>query len=356
MPRLALLLTAASLAAEQPPPSLEIRPLADDPTQVEVVAQGKKGRLSLVLLDEEGRDGPSILGNVRQRGERMAFIPKYGLGRGLRYRATLLGPNGSRDTAIYSVPNLLGSEPAVVKQVYPSASTLPANNLKFYLHFSKPMREGKAIFDQIQILDMDNGNEPIPHPWRRVELWSHEATRLTLWIHPGRIKQGVNLREDEGPVLHPNHRYVLLVSRKVRNAEGQPLDHSYRKEFVTSNPDRERPLPSKWRISNPGAGTLEPLRIRFPESLDHSLLHRMLTILDDQAKPVAGELLIGPRETSRSFTPKEPWRPSRHVLRVDHELEDLAGNTPARLFDLDLQAGNSANPVLSLGFSPLKNK
>lgn len=354
MLRLASLLIAASLAAKQPPSSLEIRPLADDPTQVEVVVQTKEGRLSLVLLDEEGHDGPPILGKVRHRGKSMAFIPKYGLGRGLRYRATLLGPNGSRDTATYSVPNLPRSEPAVVKQVYPSASTLPANNLKFYLHFSKPMREGKAIFDQIQILD--NGGDPIPHPWRRVELWSHGATRLTLWIHPGRIKKGVNLREDEGPVLHPNHRYILLVSRKVRNAEGQPLGHSYRKEFVTCNPDYERPLPSKWQISNPGAGTREPLRIRFPESLDHSLLHRMLTIHDDQAKPVAGELLIGPSETSWSFTPKEPWRPSPHLLRIDHELEDLAGNTPTRLFDLDLKAGNSANPVLGLDFSPLQNK
>ncbi len=354
MLRFALLLVTASLAAKQPLPILEIRPMADDPARIEVVVQSKEGRLSLVLLDEEGHDGPPILGKVRHRGKSMAFIPKYGLGRGLRYRATLLGPNGSRDTATYSVPNLPRSEPAVVKQVYPSASTLPANNLKFYLHFSKPMREGKAIFEQIQILD--NGGDPIPHPWRRVELWSHDATRLTLWIHPGRIKKGVNLREDEGPVLHPNHRYVLLVSRKVRNAEGQPLGHSYRKEFVTCNPDYERPLPSKWQISNPGAGTLEPLRIRFPESLDHSLLHRMLTIHDDQNKTVAGELLIGPSETSWSFTPKEPWRPSRHLLRIDHELEDLAGNTPARLFDLDLQAGNLANPVLSLDFSPLQNK
>lgn len=356
MLRLASLLIAASLAAKQPPSSLEIRPLADDPTRVEVVVQGEKGHPSLALLDEEGREGPPILGETLQRGGERIFTPKYGLSRGLRYRATLQRPDGSKVTVTYRVPVLPKSEPAVVKQVYPSASTLPANNLKFYLHFSKPMREGKAIFDQIQILDLDNHGEPVPHPWRRVELWSHDATRLTLWIHPGRIKQGVNLREDEGPVLHPNHRYALLVTRKVRDAEGQPLGHSYRKEFVTCNPDYERPLPSKWQISNPGAGTREPLRIRFPESLDHSLLHRMLTIHDDQAKPVAGELLIGPSETSWSFTPKEPWRPSPHLLRIDHELEDLAGNTPTRLFDLDLQAGNSANPVLSLDFSPLQNK
>ena len=355
MLRLASLLAAASLAAKQSPPNLEIRPLADDPTRVEVVTQDKEARLSLALFDDNGREGPAILGKVRKRGESTIFAPKYGLGRGLRYRATLQRPDGSKVTVTYRVPVLPASEPAVVGQVYPSASTLPANNLKFYLHFSKPMREGKAIFDQIQILDLDNHGEPIPHPWRRVELWSDDATRLTLWIHPGRIKQGVNLREDEGPVLHPKHRYALLISRKVRDAEGQPLGGPFRKEFVARSPDHERPLPSKWQITSPRANTREPLQLRFHESMDHSLLHRMLTIHDRQTKPVAGELQVGPSETSWTFTPKEPWGATRHVLRIDPELEDLAGNTPARLFDVDLQAGNPANAVLSLGFSPLTN-
>jgi len=352
---LASLLAAASLAAKQPPAGLEIRPLEDDPTRIEVVAQDKEARLSLALLDEGGREGPPILGKVRQRDGNMVFTPKYGLSRGLRYRATLQSPKGSRVTATYRVPVLPASEPAIVKQVYPTAKNLPANNLKFYLHFSKPMREGKAIFDQIQILDLDNGGAPIQHPWRRVELWSHDATRLTLWIHPGRIKQGVNLREDEGPVLRPNHRYALLVPRKVPDSNGQPLSHSFRKEFFASAPDHKRPMPDKWTITQPGTGTREPLRLRFQESLDHSLLQRMLTIQDEQGLTVAGDSQVGSSETSWSFRPKKPWRAVPYVLKTDPELEDLAGNTPARLFDVDLQAGNPANPILSLGFSPLTN-
>ena len=352
MLRLVSLLAAASLAERQPPSSLEIRPLADDPTRVEVVAEDKEGRLSLALLDEEGREGPSILGKVRQRAENAVFTPKYGLSRGLRYRAMLQRPDGSKVTSTYRVPVLPASEPPIVKQVYPTAKTLPANNLKFYLHFSKPMREGKAIFDQIQILDLDNHGEPIPHPWRRVELWSHNATRLTLWIHPGRIKQGVNLRENEGPVLHPNHRYALLVSPRVRDGNGQPLSQPFRKEFIASAPDHERPIPAQWKLTPPKAGTSEPLQLRFHESLDHSLIQRMLTIYDDQSQSLAGDLKVGPGETSWSFTPAKKWQAVPHVLHIDPELEDLAGNTPTRLFDVDLQAGNPSNPVLSLGFSP----
>jgi len=41
---------------------------------------------------------------------------------------------------------------------------------------------------------------------------SGDAKRLSLWIHPGRIKNGVNLREELGPVLEPNRKYTLVLS------------------------------------------------------------------------------------------------------------------------------------------------
>ena len=88
MLRLASLLAAASLAANKPQSVLEIRQLADDPTRIEVVTLIHEARLSLALLDDKGREGPPILGKVRQRGESTVFTPKYGLSRGLRYRGS----------------------------------------------------------------------------------------------------------------------------------------------------------------------------------------------------------------------------------------------------------------------------
>ena len=85
-----------------------------------------------------------------------------------------------------------------VLMIYPSTDVLPANLLKFYLQFSRPMRETDAIFDHIRIID-DQGNV-IEDPWRRAPLWSNDGTRLTLLIHPGRIKTGVNLNLDLGPL------------------------------------------------------------------------------------------------------------------------------------------------------------
>ena len=45
---------------------------------------------------------------------------------------------------------------------------------------------------------------------------------------------------------------------------------------------------------------------------------------------------MGEGEGSWSFAPDAPWRGATHVLAVETRLEDLAGNSLARVFDRDL--------------------
>ena len=66
--------------------------------------------------------------------------------------------------------------------IYPTAHTLPANHLKFYLHFSQPMRQG-VFLDHCRLLD--DHDQPVTEPFRETELWNEDGTRLTLWFHPG---------------------------------------------------------------------------------------------------------------------------------------------------------------------------
>src|SRR3954463_1528646 len=61
---------------------------------------------------------------------------------------------------------------ARLEAIYPSAELLPANHLKFYLHFSVPMREG-VFLDHCQLLD-DHGRVVIAEPFRETELWSED--------------------------------------------------------------------------------------------------------------------------------------------------------------------------------------
>jgi hypothetical protein len=312
--------------------------------------------LSVGLLGDEGDVGPAIFGTYRRQGALLQFVPRRALVAGQRYRATVRWPDdGSGVPRVvawrdYAVPPRKPTAPAVVEHIFPSTDVLPANHLKFYIHFSKPMREGRDIFDHIRLLDAQ-GNEVLD-PWRRTELWDDGARRFTLWIHPGRVKQGVNLREEEGPVLHAGGTYRLVITPAVRDADGQPLACEVVKQFRVADDDHRRPLPQHWKLAAPVVGTRQPLEIDFGEPLDHALALRCLKVETDSGETVAGRVTLSRNETLWHFVPEKPWTAGAHRLRVLGILEDLAGNTPLRMFDDDLTQDDGEPPRLERTFIP----
>lgn len=360
---LVFVVLALSAAA---PPVLRVEP-GQSPDRVEVVAvltgrllaavpagvltreQGERC-LRLGLIDpDSGAVGPPIFGSYRRDGSTLRFTPRHALTPGETYRATFDASAGRVERT-----HRVATERPVVPQVvavYPGSDVLPANQLKFYLHFSRPMREGRAIFDHIRLLD--ERGVALAEPWRRTELWSADGQRLTLWIHPGRIKRGVGLREAEGPVLQANRRYTLEVGAALCDTAGTPLGQPRRKEFRTVDDDRRRPLPEQWQIGPVRAGTRAVLQIDFPEPLDRALLDRCLTIHDRDGRVVPGRIEVSDRERRWRFTPDGPWASVAHRLLVDADLEDLAGNTPVRLFDVDLRDPRPDIPRLTLPFRPI---
>src|SRR5262249_3700102 len=168
---------------------------AADPRQVRVVAvlpadakkklpagdleqdQGEEVLTFAVLHADSGKTGSSMFGRYEHRDGKLVFTPRHPLLGGQRYRATLTLTGKKPVTADYLAPRkkVLGV-PSVVA-VYPSSGVLPANQLKFYVHFSRPMRETKTIFEHLRLID-DKG-KPVEDPWRDTELWSPDARRFT---------------------------------------------------------------------------------------------------------------------------------------------------------------------------------
>lgn len=238
----------------------------------------------------------------------------------------------------------------LVEAVYPANAELPANLLKFYLHFSRPMREGREIFDHIRLLDADG--KAVEGPWRETELWTADARRLTLWIHPGRVKQGVNLRDELGPVLQPGTHYTLVVDAALRDAAGQPLAREFRLSFQAAPEVHERLDLAGWEISAPKAGTREPLRVVVRWPLDHALALRCLRIHAAEGE-VPGKAALAVDERTWTFIPDNAWLAIPHTLTADPWLEDLAGNTFERAFDRDLTATDSQPaPQMTRAFQP----
>jgi hypothetical protein len=238
--------------------------------------------------------------------------------------------------------------PAEVR-IYPSAETLPANHLKFYLHFPEPMRQG-VFLEHCRLLD-DRGRA-VSEPFRETELWSADGRRLTLWLHPGRQKTGVNLNVEFGPVLEPRRHYSLVISGQWPTDAGSPLGRDVVKRFRTGDRAAGQLDPASWKVEPPRKGTRDPLTVRFPSSLDHALLTRCLRIVTTNREDLSGKAHAGDEERAWHFTPEAPWSEGQYVLLADSVLEDLAGNSLARPFERDLEAPppRATGPVVELRF------
>ena len=239
-----------------------------------------------------------------------------------------------------------------ITAIFPGANELPANHLKFYIHFSQPMRQG--VFLQHCSL-RDEHENAVPEPFRETELWSADRTRLTLWLHPGRQKTGVNLNVEFGPVLHAGRGYTLTVSGKWPSENGVALGADVRKKFRATGHATAQLDAKTWRITPAPAGSTAPVIVRFPAPLDHALLLRCIRVLDAGGKPVAGSATTGERDQSWSFIPSQPWDSAGHMLAADAILEDLAGNSLARPFEVDLTttAPKKQPSTVTIPFRPI---
>lgn len=309
--------------------------------------------LRLVLVGTEpDAAAAAMLGHYERRDETLTFTPRYALVPGRRYRASVAwSTTGAPENMVeYQVPALPTAPATRVVAIYPTAAELPANQLKFYLHFSQPMRQMRTIFDHIDLLGPQG--RTVEDPWRRTELWSEDGKRLTLLIHPGRIKQGIQLGALLGPVLEPDQSYTLVVHATMLDATGRPLGQAFTKKFRTGQAERTIPWVKDWRIDAPRGATDQPLKLTFQRPMDRALLERMLTVKADRGEVVTGRVEVRSAETVWNFHPHRPWRDSHYIVVVDPRLEDLAGNTPGRLFDAPFAETDAPATTLEIPFRP----
>jgi hypothetical protein len=306
--------------------------------------------LTLALLADDTRTpGPNMLGKYSRAGNELTFLPRFPLSAGATYRATVkvAGAAASLD---HRVPVPAAKAPPKVVKIYPSADVLPANHLRFYIYFDRPMRGGTELFKHLAILD-DKGKE-IDEPWLVDEIWDEENNCLILFIHPGRIKWGVDLRELLGPVLYEKRSYALVVRGDWTDLDGNKIGKDTVKKFRTTAEDRVRIELSDWKVTAPKAGTRDAVTLTLPKSMDYRSLHTGLTVVDAGGKAVAGVAAVGKDEKSWSFTPANPWQAGAYRVSVSPDLEDVAGNTPARPFDLDLRTPRRPPQKLHFEFTP----
>jgi hypothetical protein len=272
----------------------------------------------------EGAKDP-ILGEGKVVDGAFTFTPRFPLRPGLTYVARSDGVERR-----FAIPAPPAGPASSVARVLPSADRLPENLLRFYVYFSAPMSRGE-VYQRVRLLGP--GGKPVDLPFLELpeELWNREGTRVTLLFDPGRIKQGLKPREDSGPALEAGKSYTLVVDAAWPDASGRPLAAGFRKEFSVGAPDETQPDPKRWTLTPPKAGSSDPLSIRFEEPLDGPMLERCLAV-----PGVEGRVEVGADQASWSFRPAAPWKAGRHEVSVEVDLEDRAGNSIGRPFEVDV--------------------
>jgi hypothetical protein len=232
------------------------------------------------------------------------------------------------------------AEPRV--QIYPTADRLPANTLRVYLLFDRPMSAGES---RAHLRLVDDGGRQVEGAFLHLEeeLWDPSGRRLTVLFDPGRIKRGLKANLESGAPLVEGRRYRLIVDGGWRDGEGRPLRRDVEKAFEVVAPDRTSPALDEWTIEPPAAGTTAPLVVRFPEVLDRALLSSAIAVVDESGAPVVGEIDVSAGERAWSLTPTRAWRAGKYGLRVSADLEDVAGNSLRRVFDADLSTPSGAS-------------
>jgi hypothetical protein len=299
---------------------------------------------------------PPLWGSYRLAGDIITFHPRFPLEAGMTYRAefnpvrlheiarTLTPPatvvGEPRDTnclfAEYSPPKKPARITTQVAAIYPTGDRLPENLLRFYISFTAPMSRGEA-YRRITLVDTATA-KPVDSAFLELdeELWSPDGTRFTLIFDPGRVKRGLRPREELGPVLEAGKSYSLVIDRGWLDAAGNPLKVGYQKNFRVGQPDESSPDLKTWTIQAPRSNSRDPLEVRFPKALDRALLDRLIWVQNAEAKKVPGQVTVSESECRWQFVPVSEWREGDHRLVVGTELEDVAGNSVASPFEVDV--------------------
>jgi hypothetical protein len=282
----------------------------------------------------------AIAGRYSVTDSAVMFRPRFGFDPGRTYTAALdlARLPTPRPAAVVIAHVRVDAQPSTapatsVAAIYPSAAEWPENMLRFYIYFSGPMSRGAGT-KYVHLLDEQANEVPDAILAAYSDLWNADATRLTVFFDPGRVKRGVGPNVALGRAIVAGRRYAIQIDREWLDAVGRPLVSPFRREFMAGAAAYKALTTREWRIATPAANAQNPLVVTFPAPLDRALLERAIAVRTADDRALAGDVKIGTGESNWTFTPAAPWRAGGYQLVVLTVLEDPAGNKIGRAFEV----------------------
>jgi hypothetical protein len=278
-----------------------------------------------------------VQGIYKMKPGQIEFVPDFDFVSNTNYEVEIDGRAfglGKTYREKFSIPGKSNLPIPQVSQVYPTAESLPANILRFYIFFSEPMRR-QTSRSLIKLKDEAGREIPAALVVLNQELWSADGRRLTVLLDPGRIKRGVAANTEKGLSLEADKSYQLSIEAGWTSEAGAPSGKSFIKKFRVSSADRTPLDTKKWKIEAPPNSTRQPLRIGFERVLDYALLENSLLVVDETGRRVEGTISVESGERNWKFTPRGEWVAGNYKIIVAFDLEDAAGNRIGEALDHD---------------------
>ena len=210
------------------------------------------------------------------------------------------------------------SAPAVTA-VHPATQDVPANFLRLYVDFSEPMG-GDDVFDHVRLLD--STGRQMTESLRELELWSRNRTRLMVYVHPGRVKTGLAMGGEFGPVLEQGKTYTFEITPGMKSLGGRAVREGFRRELRVGPPQTAKPDLARWRLE----ARPDRVEIECDSWMDQAGLETWLRV-----EGVPGRWEVEGRRVR--FLPGTPLGAGPHTLVADARMEDVCGNSFQRSFE-----------------------
>lgn len=206
--------------------------------------------------------------------------------------------------------------------ISPSAAVVPENLLRIELEFDGV--DGVAP-DAVDARLLDDDGAVIDGALLDLALPSADGRRLTLLMHPGRVKTDVGPNRALGRALKAGRRVTLVVS-----SPGSSIPS--RRTWQVVDPDVTGPLPGSWRAATPIAGARAPLRVTLDAPVDAGGAN-LIAVRNAGGDRIPGAARFEQGETVWAFTPTHPWAMGVYDIVVHPNLEDPAGNRTCGAFE-----------------------
>jgi len=297
-------------------------------TQSNIDIKVFRGKLSADVLQST----TAIIGKVKYKDSYTSFTPLVPFDQETPYTVLF-----NEQVFVFEITRPDTEAALHVVEIYPNAEHVPANILKWYVQFSKPVNPVK-IYEHIHFLDQHGKaiDRSILH--LGAPLLSADGKLLTIWIEPGRQKRMLGPNQHLGSVFQSSKKYTLSIKNTLKDTQGNPIENPVEHSFTTQASDRVKPSVDTWNILPLVANSQKPLEIICEEHLDYGSLLDALSILHE-GSPVRGQLSYLSATKTILFTPEKNWTKGTYNIHVEHLLEDLAGNNLVHLFDRPIQEG-----------------